>query len=158
MEAGVTSNSNRSHELTEDDVYDHMDNIPAKLRQCAAAKHEWVRLDWTAYTKNGHVLRLGVDPCKAVDFEFVEGCRGCGLRRTFQMAWNHRRRLARTTEYSYSLRNPQLISPRGVSKTDVSVRAEMDDYARENAILRRTITLAPAGATKAALSRQNKAS
>lgn len=139
---------------TEDEVYEHIDRIPPKLRKCAAVQHNWGPHDWTGYTASGRALKHGEDPNKAAWFEVTEMCggpRGCGYKRTFQMGW-HGRRLTRTTEYTYSDRNPHLVSPAGISETGMSVRTEMADTLRGATILNNTrVEIAPAGNTKRAL-------
>ena len=138
---------------SEDEVYDYIEGIPAKLRKCAAAKHNWKMLEWTGYTPSGKPQGPKADPNNAAWVDVTQLCagqQGCGYKRHFQMGWR-RGRLVRTSEYSYSDRNPQLVSPHGISQTDIVVRTEMADTILAAQILRPTVELAPAGATKRAL-------
>ncbi|MFJ4739152.1 hypothetical protein [Streptomyces sp. NPDC088775] len=136
---------------TDDEVEDFMDAIPAKLVKCAAARHNWQMSDWTGYDAKGKALKRGSDPNGAHVFEVTEVCTPCGYNRHYDMAWRHGR-LKRISEYSYSERNPQLISPHGISQTSIVVRADIIDRTRENQITGRRLHLAPTGPTKRALS------
>lgn len=141
---------------TEGEVEDFMDAIPAKLRKCAAAKHDWQMSDWIGYDAKGKALNRGSDPNEAQTFDVTEICRPCGYRRHYDMAWRHGR-LKRVSEYGYSERNPELISPPGVSQTGIVVRSDIIDRTRQNQITGRRLQLAPTGTTKRALGNRGAA-
>jgi hypothetical protein len=139
---------------TEEEIYDHLDSIPAKLEKCAAADHNWEMTAWTGYTKSGRVTK---DPNKASWFEGTDTCvvqrggsGGCGEQRHYQME-PRGGRLERTTGYTYSNHNPTLKSPRGISFTGISKRSVMPDVVRRRKIFQPRIHLAPTGTTKRAL-------
>ncbi|MEV6309913.1 hypothetical protein AB0M10_15110 [Streptomyces sp. NPDC051840] len=144
---------------TDDEVDDFMQSIPTKLRKCAAAQHAWSMQSWTAFSRTGKALKRNADPHTAAFFEATEVCggqAGCGYKRHYEMAWRGSK-LKRTTEYSYSERNPLLVSPRGISRTSIVVRTEVADLNRSNHILGNVVHLAPAGNTKKALNRKGAA-
>ncbi|MGW3273596.1 hypothetical protein ACWDFH_19300 [Streptomyces kronopolitis] len=141
---------------TDGEVEDFMDAIPAKLRKCAAAKHDWNMSDWVGYDAKGNALKRGSDPNTARVFEVTDICPQCSYRRHYDMGWRHGR-IKRISEYSYSERNPQLVSPRGVSQTGIVVRSDIIDRTRQNQITGRRLQLAPAGTTKRALTNRGVA-
>lgn len=136
----------------EDDVYDYIDNIPARYRKCAAAQHNWMPHDWTGY-RGSHALKHGTDPRKAHSFEVTEVCggpNGCGLKRhyTFKVAGS---RVYDRSTYTYSDRNENITSPYGVSQTGISVRREVANANILRRIFQNPTRLDPTGDTKKAL-------
>ncbi|NIY68119.1 hypothetical protein [Streptomyces malaysiensis] len=124
-------------EVTEADVYEFMGGIPAQLKECAAAKHEWRSHDWTGYNANGRVVR---NPLNAVALDVVQLCKPCGQKRHFTLTVRGRRVIDRS-DFTYSDRNPHLVSPQGVSETGISVRREMAMHNEYEAILAEPVPL-----------------
>ncbi|MFF1693054.1 hypothetical protein ACFVXC_05425 [Streptomyces sp. NPDC058257] len=107
--------------VTDAEVYAYMDNIPAALAECAAAKHDFKPHDWHGWNANGRAVK---NPRNAVALDVTERCKQCGLKRHFTITANQGRPIDCTT-FTYSERNPLITSPHGVSETGVSVRREM---------------------------------
>jgi len=141
---------------TDSDIYSFMDAVPRRLRQCAASKHQWDMVGWTGYTASGRALKAKEDPNKAKWIEVIHECKRCHQHRTHEKAWQGGR-LRRVTGYTYSDRNKALVSPAGVSQTNVNVRAEMPDLIEEDIIMGRVLHIEPTGATKTALKRRGAA-
>ncbi|MEV5268245.1 hypothetical protein [Streptomyces werraensis] len=142
---------------SEEEVFDYIDNIPARYRRCAAAQHNWQPHDWTGY-RGGHPLKPGTDPRKAQTFEVTEVCggaNGCGLKRhyTFKVAGN---RVYDRSTYTYSDRNEVITSPRGISNTGISVRREAANSLILRRIFQNPTQLKPTGTTKKALKSTSK--
>ncbi|WP_369042313.1 hypothetical protein [Streptomyces sp. Midd1] len=138
---------------TEDEVYDHIRGIAPRYRRCAGGDHNWEMTQGTGYTANGRPFK-GNDLSKAAWIDCTDSCvvekgnqRGCGQQRKYQMEYDGRRgRLVRTTDYSYSNRNEELVSPKGISTTGISLRSEMPDLVREDKLRRTFLKLATKGA------------
>ncbi|MFH9731791.1 hypothetical protein [Streptomyces sp. NPDC017260] len=142
---------------SEDDVFDYIDNIPARYRRCAAAQHNWQPHDWTGY-RGGKALKAGADPRKAQTFEVTEACagvNGCGLKRhyTFKVAGT---RVYDRSTYTYSDRNETITSPYGISTTGISVRREVANANILRRIFQNPVQLEPAGETAKALSHRKR--
>lgn len=134
---------------SEDEVLDHIRNIAPRYRRCKAGDHNWQMTQGTGYTASGRLYK-GNDLSRAAWFECADTCvveeggqRGCGRQRTYQMEYDTRRqRLVRTTEYTYSNMNPDLISPKGISFTGINVRSEMPDVVRDAEVRRMLVRFA----------------
>lgn len=141
---------------TEEEVYEHIEHIPPKLSKCGSGNHEWDLVDWEGYTAAGRRLKPGEDPNKAKTFDVTEVCkrpnnRGCGMRRHY-VATVCGGSLVPQSQYTYSDRNPDLVSPYGVSTTGINVRQVVRGKSTLNKILGGSrIQLAPQGDTRKAL-------
>ncbi|WP_405668071.1 hypothetical protein [Streptomyces sp. NBC_00055] len=107
--------------VTDADVYAHVETIPPQLADCLAERHKWVAYDWHGYNANGGTVR---NPRNAVSIDKTQRCARCDMLRHTTLTIGRRGPIDRT-EFTYSNRNPALVSPAGISQTGISVRREL---------------------------------
>ncbi|WP_329147106.1 hypothetical protein OIU91_16400 [Streptomyces sp. NBC_01456] len=107
--------------VTDAEVYAHVETIPPELADCLAERHQWVPYDWHGYNANGGIVR---QPRNAVAIDLTQRCNRCDMLRHTTMTMGRRGPIDRT-DFTYSNRNPALVSPVGISQTGISVRREL---------------------------------
>ncbi|MEU3979706.1 hypothetical protein AB0F77_06265 [Streptomyces sp. NPDC026672] len=107
--------------VSDAEVYAHVESIPPDLVDCLAERHTWVAYDWHGFNANGRPVR---NPNNAVSIDQTQRCDRCDMQRHTTLTIGRRGPIDRT-EWTYSNRNPALVSPRGVSKTGINVRREL---------------------------------
>ncbi|MGW1261272.1 hypothetical protein ACWD7Y_04825 [Streptomyces drozdowiczii] len=107
--------------VTDAEVYAHVESIPEDLKECLADRHAWVAYDWQGYNANGHSVRK---PENAVSIDSTQRCKRCDMLRHTTLTIGRRGPIDRTG-WTYSNRNPALVSPQGISQTGINVRHEL---------------------------------
>ncbi|MGW1180229.1 hypothetical protein [Streptomyces drozdowiczii] len=107
--------------VTDAEVYAHVESIPEDLIDCLADRHAWVAYDWHGYNANGGLVR---NPRNAVSIDRTQRCDRCDMLRHTTLTIGKRGPIDRT-EFTYSNRNPALVSPQGISQTGINVRHEL---------------------------------
>lgn len=107
--------------VTDAEVYAHVETIPPELADCIAERHHWVAHDWHGFNANGGLVR---NPRNAVSINKTQRCARCDMLRHTTLTIGKRGPIDRT-DYTYSRRNPALVSPVGISQTGISVRFEL---------------------------------
>lgn len=105
---------------TEEDVYAFIDHVPADLVECRRKHHEWEIQAVDGYTTRRNLTK---NYAKAVVLDVTEVCLNCGAFRY------HTRDLRKhtTSGFTYSNFHEALRAPRGIQKTGISVRYELED-------------------------------
>ncbi|MFJ4686542.1 hypothetical protein [Streptomyces sp. NPDC088789] len=103
------------------EVYAHVESIPPDLVDCYADRHVWVAHDWRGFNATGRPVR---NPNNAVSIDKTQRCDRCDMRRHTTMTIGRHGPIDRT-DFTYSNRNPALVSPAGVAQTGVNVKREL---------------------------------
>ncbi|WP_188279242.1 hypothetical protein [Streptomyces sp. CBMA29] len=115
-------------QATPEDVRDFAKNIPENLEQCRGDRHHFdLKAQAVPLTSTGERTTTA---SRVTQVEYVDVCPSCGLRRHHLYVIRGDDR----SDYWYTDRNPDLIAPRGVYSTGVSVRAEIQRNADKQAV------------------------